>query len=92
VAKVDQAGDGEGGHVNRTVTIDDNCQVLLPEEIRVALNLHPGDELVVEREGMKLVLRPKLKGYARRLRGLHKEVWKDVDANEYVRNERDSWE
>ena len=78
--------------MDKTVTIDHNCQVLLPEEMREALNLHPGDELLVEREGMKLVLRPKIKGYARRLRGLHKEVWKDVDATEYVRQERESWE
>jgi hypothetical protein len=38
------------------------------------------------------VLRPKSTGYARRLRGLHKEVWRDVDATEYVRQERESWE
>lgn len=78
--------------MNRTITIDDNGQVLLPDEIREALNLHPGDELLVELEGMKVVLHPKSTGYARRLRGLHKEVWKDVDATEYVRQERESWE
>jgi len=78
--------------VNRTITIDNNCQVLLPDEIREALNLHPGDELLVELEGMKVVLRPKPTGYAHRLRGLHKEVWKEVDATEYVRQERESWE
>lgn len=78
--------------MNKTVVIDDNCRVLLPEDIREALNLHPGDELLVQREGMKLVLSSKLKGHARRLRGLHKEVWKDIDATEYVRGERESWE
>ena len=78
--------------MNKTITIDDNCQLRLPEEMREALNLHPGDELLVQLEGEKLVLRPKLKGYARRLRGLHKGVWKDTDANEYVRQERESWE
>jgi AbrB family looped-hinge helix DNA binding protein len=78
--------------VNRTVTIDDNSQVLLPDEIREALDLQPGDELLVELEGRKVVLRPKSTGYARRLRGLHKEVWKEVDATEYVRQERESWE
>lgn len=82
----------KGEDVNKTITIDDNCQVRLPEEIREALNLHPGDELLVQLEGEKLVLRPKLKGCARRLRGLHKEVWKDIDAAEYVRQERESWD
>jgi len=78
--------------VEKTIVLDDNCRLLLPEEVREAMDLHPGDELIVQREGMKLVLRPKLKGYARRLRGLHKEVWKDIDATEYVHRERDSWE
>jgi AbrB family looped-hinge helix DNA binding protein len=82
----------KGDCVTKTIIIDNNCQVLLPEEIREALSLHPGDELLVQLEGMKLVLRPKLTGYAHRLRGLHKEVWKDLDATEYVRQERESWE
>lgn len=78
--------------MDKTITIDRDCQVLLPEEMREAPALHPGDELLVRRDGMKLILRPKRKGYAHRLRGLHKEVWKDVDATEYVRQERESWE
>jgi len=28
----------------------------------------------------------------RELRGLGKEVWKDIDAQEYVNQERESWE
>ncbi len=79
-------------NVNKTIIIDNHCQVRLPEEIRQALNLHPEDELLVQLEGEKLVLCPKVKGYARRLRGLHKEVWKDIDATEYVRQERESSE
>ena len=78
--------------MNKTIIVDNNCKVLLPEEMREALKLHPGDELLVQLEGRKLVLRPKFTGYARRLRGLHKEVWKDIDATQYVRHERDSWE
>lgn len=78
--------------MEKIIVIDDNCRLLLPEEVREAMDLRPGDELIVQREGMKLVLRPKLKGYARRLRGLHKEVWKDIDGTEYVHRERDSWE
>ena len=78
--------------MNKTIPIDDNCQPLLPDQIWQALDLQRGDELLVELEGVKLVLRPKSTGYARRLRGVHKEVWKDVDATEYVRQEREFWE
>ena len=34
----------------------------------------------------------KPESYTAKLRGLHKEVWENVDANEYVASERDSWE
>ncbi|MBI4595930.1 MAG: AbrB/MazE/SpoVT family DNA-binding domain-containing protein [Candidatus Tectomicrobia bacterium] len=78
--------------MTKTIIVDNNSQVLLPEEIREALNIHPGDELLVQLEGSRLVLRPKRHGYAHRLRGLHKEVWKDVDATKYIRQERESWE
>jgi AbrB family looped-hinge helix DNA binding protein len=82
----------KGDHVNKTIVIDNDCQIRLPEEMREALNLHPGDELLVKLEGQNLLLRPKLKGCARRLRGLHKEVWKDIDTTQYVRQERESWD
>jgi len=62
--------------VNRTVTIDDNSQVLLPDEIREALDLQPGDELLVELDGMKVVLRPKPTAWARRLAACTKRCGK----------------
>ncbi len=34
---------------------------------------------------------PEPDDYARRLRGLHRDVWMGVDANEYVRHEREAW-
>ena len=30
--------------------------------------------------------------HARRLRGLHREVWEGLDTDEYIRQERDAWE
>ena len=35
---------------------------------------------------------PKSQRSIRELRGLGKEVWKSLDAQEYVNQERDSWE
>jgi bifunctional DNA-binding transcriptional regulator/antitoxin component of YhaV-PrlF toxin-antitoxin module len=44
----------KGDHVNKTIVIDNDCQIRLPEEMREALNLHPGDELLMQLEGEKL--------------------------------------
>jgi len=38
-----------------------------------------------------IVLVPRPRSYAKRLRGLHKEVWGNVDARAYVREERKGW-
>jgi hypothetical protein len=35
---------------------------------------------------------PEPPDYARRLRGLHREVWEGIDVDEYVRREREAWE
>lgn len=58
--------------------------------------LTPAEKLEV----MEIVLRslreesvePKTKRSLLELRGLGKEIWQGVDATEYVRQERDSWD
>jgi len=39
-----------------------------------------------------LILKPKPKSYSRHLRGLHRTIWQGVDATDYVRKERQTWE
>jgi bifunctional DNA-binding transcriptional regulator/antitoxin component of YhaV-PrlF toxin-antitoxin module len=58
---------------------------------RKQLGLAAGDELLVEVRGTTILLIPRPRSYAKRLRGLHKEVWKGVDAKAYVREERKGW-
>lgn len=74
------------------VTVSSKYQVVIPKVVREALDLHPGDQLLVEIENNKVVMRPRPQSYAKHLRGLHKEVWEGVDATEYVKKERESWE
>jgi AbrB family looped-hinge helix DNA binding protein len=75
-----------------TVRVSSKHQIVIPREARRALSLGPGDELLVEIEEGRLVLYPRPKSYTKRLRGLHKEVWRGVDATRYVKEERKSWE
>ncbi len=75
-----------------TVRISKEHQIVIPRQARRQLSLAAGDELMVEIEDGRLVLYPRPKNYAKHLRGLHKEVWRGVDATAYVREERESWE
>ncbi len=55
------------------------------------MGVHAGDELVVDVEKGKVMIKARPKSYARYMLGLHKNVWKGVNVEEYVRKERDSW-
>jgi len=78
--------------MSSTVVINSQFQIEIPEPVREALNIGPGDELVVEVDGVRVVMQRKPGSYAKRLRGLHKEVWGSVDATEYVKKEREAWD
>ncbi len=75
-----------------TVKLSANQQIVIPREVRKQLGLAAGDGLLVEVRGNTIVLVPRPRSYAKRLRGLHKEVWRDVDAKAYVREERKGWQ
>lgn len=74
-----------------TVKLSSKHQIVIPREVRKQLGLAAGDGLLVEVRGNTIVLVPRPRSYAKRLRGLHKEVWRGVDARAYVREERKAW-
>ena len=74
------------------VTLSSKNQIAIPKAARKKLSIGPGDQLILDVEKDSLVLKPKPKSYTKHLRGLHRSVWKGVDAVEYVRKERMSWE
>ena len=65
-------------------------QVVVPKEIREALNLKPGDYLEVKVVDGTVVMIPQA-SYTSRIFGKHREIWDDEDAVTYVRRERESW-
>ncbi len=67
------------------------CQVVIPKEIRRAVGVTEGDELIIEAVDNKIILKQKPKSYSQKLKGLHKDVWKGIDAAKYVKKERESW-
>jgi AbrB family looped-hinge helix DNA binding protein len=73
----------------RTVTLSSEYQIVIPQEAREALGLSAGDELLVLCKPDRVVIVPKPKKFAKRMAGLHREVWQGADA--YLRNEREDW-
>lgn len=75
--------------MNATVTLSSKYQIVIPQAAREALGLQAGDELLVLCKSDRVVIVPKPKKFAKRLAGLHREVWQGAQA--YLKDERDSW-
>ena len=74
------------------VTLSSKNQIAIPKAARKKLSIGPGDQLILDVEKDSLILKPKPKSYTKHLRGLHRSVWRGVDAVEYVSKERRIWE
>jgi antitoxin PrlF len=72
------------------VKVSKKHQIAVTSEVRKQLGIRSGDELLVELRDGHAVLLPEPRDYSQRPRGLHREVWAGVEAQEYVRQERDA--
>lgn len=71
------------------VTVRGEYQIVIPKELREALHISPGDQLLAEVvEAGEIRLRRRPRSYTQALKGLHKHVWQGVDALEYLDEER----
>ncbi len=73
--------------------IDDNSTVKVPDEIIRKAGLRPGDDIIwyFDENTKQILICEKPKSFAKELKGLGKEVWKGVDTDKYVQEERSSW-
>ncbi len=73
--------------------LNKKSQIVISKKIRKILGLKPGDQLTAAVEGNKIILRPKPRSPAARLRGLGKGTWGNktkIDA--FLDKLRDEWE
>ena len=73
--------------------LNDKSQIVISKQMRQALGLKPGDQLAAVVEGDKIILRPKPKNPAARLRGIGKGTWggrSKIDV--YLDKLRDEWQ
>jgi len=74
-----------------TVTLSSKNQIVVPREAREKLNIGPGGELLVLCKKDRVVLIPRPKNIVKHMAGLHQDVWKELGASSYLKDERDAW-
>lgn len=77
--------------MSATVTLSRKNQVVVPKDAREKLRIGPGQKLLVLCKEDRIVLIPKPDNYVKKMAGLHKKVWKGVDATTYLEKERNTW-
>jgi len=77
--------------VAQTVKISKRHQISVPSAVRKRLGIKQGDRLLVEVKGDMMILLREPSDYVDHLSGLHKEVWREVDVDEYLEGERTAW-
>ena len=70
--------------------LGDPYQIVVPQDIREALHLQPGDRLDIRLEQGKVVMTPQ-RNHTSGLFGKHRDFWQDTDAVAYIHSERESW-
>ena len=76
--------------LSTTVKVSKRYQIAVPAIARQELNIQSGDHLLVDIQDGILILMPLPENFTRHMAGLHKEIWKEVDAQDYIDEERNA--
>lgn len=74
-----------------SVKVSSRYQIAIPSEARNQLGIEAGDRLLVDVQDGMLILLPVPENYADALLGRHHKVWADIETDDYLKQERDSW-
>jgi hypothetical protein len=79
---------------DKNISNTDYNMVLIPNDVLEIIRTKLGDEvlLVYDNDTNELSLIKKPESFTKALRGLGKEMWKSVDGENYINQERTSWE
>ena len=70
------------------VKLSSKNQIVIPREIRNALRVQAGDQLLVVARGDTVILLRKPKKYSKAITGIGKELY----PSDYLERERESWQ
>jgi len=77
--------------VKDTVKVSRRHQISLPSRARRKLNIEAGDRLLVDIQDNMIILLPQPQDFVMHMTGLHKEIWRQIDTDEYLNQEREAW-
>ena len=75
----------------KSVKVNSKYQITIPQMARKKLNIKKGNRLLVDVQDGVIVLIPEPKRYTSYLQGLHSEMWKRNDVQNYLNVEREAW-
>jgi len=77
--------------MKNVVKVGKRYQVVIPKEAREQLGINVEDKLIVGVRNAQIIMQPKPRRYSEYMQGLGKKIWRDIEATEYVRKEREAW-
>jgi AbrB family looped-hinge helix DNA binding protein len=74
-----------------SVKVSQRFQIAVPQLARKLLKIQGGDRLLVDIQDGMIILLPQPRRYTDAMAGLHREIWKNVDTQRIMDEERQSW-
>lgn len=79
--------------LNTYVTVGPKSQVVIPKDVRkIASKIRPGKKVMVRPiSDSSVIIEVRPTSWTKETYGMHKDIWREVDAVEYIRNLRKEW-
>jgi AbrB family looped-hinge helix DNA binding protein len=92
LAAITGSNANERGSGMTKIRVNSRNQIVIPAEAREKLGIKPGDNLILDIGNHSILIIRETENHTEELRGLGKEVWADIDTDEWLQQERDSWD
>ncbi len=73
------------------VKVNGRNQITLPRKVREKLKIKPGSYFLVNVQDGMLILIPQSEITSDHMQGLHAEIWKDINTEKYLDEQRRTW-
>jgi bifunctional DNA-binding transcriptional regulator/antitoxin component of YhaV-PrlF toxin-antitoxin module len=70
--------------------VDEDLKIQLPDDVRERLGIRPNDTVMIDIGRHSLIVIREPDDYVESIRGLGKEIWADVDIDDWLRREREA--
>ena len=77
---------------DKSVKVSKRWRITLPAGLRKGLNIKCGDHLLIDIQAGMVLLIPAPASYTQHLAGIQREIWGNIDVQEYITRERQAWE